>query len=72
MLLAVSEFRWVGGCQVKHDGRKDLMRKLGEAQQEMISTDAEKRKDIKKRIHNLKKELRKYDRFNTSGHAPKG
>ena len=72
MLLALSELRWVGGHQVKHDGRKDLMRKIQTAQEELIKADDAKRKDLKKYIHDLKKELRMYDRYNTGARLRKG
>lgn len=57
---------------MKHDGRKDLMRKIKVAQEELIKADDAKRKDLKKYIHDLKKELRMYDRYNTGARLRKG
>ena len=57
---------------MKHDGRKDLMRKIKDAQEELIKADEAKRKDLKKYIHGLKKELRMYDRYNTGARLRKG
>lgn len=57
---------------MKHDGRKDLMRKIQVAQEELIKADDTKRKDLKKYIHDLKKELRMYDRYNTGARLRKG
>ena len=72
MLLALSQLCGVGGYQVKHDGRKDLMRKIQIAQEELIKADDAKRKDLKKYIHDLRKELRMYDRYNTGARLRKG
>lgn len=57
---------------MKHDGRKDLMRKIQTAQEKLIKSDDAKRKDLKKYIHDLKKELRMYDRYNTGARLRKG
>lgn len=57
---------------MKHDGRKDLMRKIQTTQEELIKADDDKRKNLKKYIHDLKKELRMYDRYNTGARLRKG
>ena len=57
---------------MKHDGRKDLMRKIQTAQEELIKADEVKHKDLKKYIHDLKKQLRMYDRYNTGARLRKG
>lgn len=69
--MALSEFRGLDGCQM-NDSRKELMRKLQNAQEQLIKADNDKRKDLKKYIHDLKKELRMYDRYNIGARLRKG